>query len=137
MRAMTPPIRVTWGSFLLLSTLSRFCTFACGTRDLCLHSRNTLLHHSFHSLCARVFTPFSPTLFLQLQQEFALSFYFWSFFLTQKRSVNHAPDTGEGRVIGLDYIPKLNGFTDIHIFRELLVRDVLVIYMLLPDRMMS
>ena len=37
------------------------------------------------------------------------------FFLTQKGSMNHVPDTGEGRVIGLDYSPMRFGFTDIYI----------------------
>ena len=64
-------------------------------------------------------------------------FYFSSFFLTQKNSINHVPDTGEGRVIGLDYDPMFNGFTDINIFRKLHTQDELVIYILLPSRMMS
>ena len=77
----TPPIWVHGvGTFLLLFSLPGFCTFVCGTLTGILHlyTWTTLLHH--FTFWTRVFTPFSPTLFLHLQQEFTLSF--WSFFLT-------------------------------------------------------
>ena len=35
--------------------------------------------------------------------------------------MNRAPDAEEGRVIELDYAPMHNGFTDVHIFRQLSV----------------
>ena len=53
--------------------------------------------------------------------------------------MNRVVDTGDGRVIGLDYAPMRNGFTDIHIFhsRQLCAQHALVLSMLLPTRMMS
>ena len=47
------------------------------------------------------------------------------------------PDSEKGRVNGLDYAPRRNGFTDIYIFRQLHSQHDSVLYMTLPAHMTS
>lgn len=131
-------LRFTVSFPILLYSLAGFCTLSCRTLTgiFHLHDRTTLLHHS--TLYARVFFHFSPTHFLhQKTRNSHLCFYFWITSSVRRSEWIVLPDSGQGRVNGLDYAPKLNGFTDIYIFRQLHTQHSLVIYTTLPSRMTS
>ena len=92
------------------------CMWSPG-RDLYLHARTILLVHL--ALCARVFVPFSPTLFLIMKTQGVRAFFlFLDFFLVRRAQKIAHLNPGEGRVNGLDYSLRRNGFADIDILLQ-------------------
>ena len=114
---------------VLVTSVSHVCT--SHTRTVPSHKDYT---PSFHSLCSCLHSFLAHPLFASQNKNSrfvnsTISFFCLSSSSHRRHQCITLPNVGEGRVNGLDYAPRHNGFTDIYIFWHLHGQEDLVICM--------